>query len=57
MTDIYNDITALLIAESTENYITLGAQCIISGFVLCSLLSLLSYGIFKAISLVNIKSY
>lgn len=57
MIDIYNDITALLIAESTENYIVLGAQCIISGFALCSLLSLFSYGIFKAISLVNIKSY
>lgn len=57
MADIYNEITSILIAESLESYIELGAYCIIFGFVFCSLLSLLSYGIFKAISLVNIKSY
>ena len=57
MTDIYNDITSILIADSLESYIQLGVQSLLFGFVLYSLLSLLSYGISKAIGLVNIKSY
>ena len=57
MTDIYNEITSILIAENLESYIQLGAQCLLFGFTLYSLLSLLSYGISKAIGLVNIKAY
>lgn len=57
MTDIYNSITCILIADGIETYIELGVICLLFGFTFCSLLSLISYGIGKAINLVNIKAY
>ncbi len=57
MADIYNDITTVLIADSLQNYIELGVLSLLFGFVSCSLVSLLGYGIYKAVSLINIKSY
>lgn len=56
MADIYNDITTVLIADSLQNYIELGVLSLLFGFVSCSLVSLLGYGIYKAVSLINIKS-
>ena len=57
MIDIYNEITTVLIVENLESYIQLGAQCLLFGFTFYSLLSLLAYGISKAIGIVNIKAY
>lgn len=55
MTDIYNDITSILIADSLETYIYFGIQCLLFGIVLYSLLSLFSYGIIQVLRLFNIN--
>lgn len=55
MTDIFNDITVFLISDSLGEYIQLGVQCLLFGFIFYSLLSLLSYGIIQVIRLFNIN--
>lgn len=51
---VFEDITVILITEDICSYIELGAMSILFGFALYSLLSLLAYGIFQAVRLMNI---
>lgn len=55
LTEIFNDTTSILIADSLETYIGLGAQCLLFGFIFYSLLSLFSYGIIQVTRLFNIN--
>ena len=54
MNDIFNEITVFLISDSLEQYIWLAGYCLVFGFALYSLLSILSYGIIQTLRLFNI---
>lgn len=54
MKDIFNEITVFLISDSLEQYIWLAGYCLVFGFALYSLLSILSYGIIQILHLFNI---
>lgn len=51
---IFNDLTVVLLLDDMQNCLELGMMCIIFGFILYSLLSLLAYGIYQAMRLTNI---
>ena len=52
--NIFNDLTVVLLLGDMQNCLELGIMCILFGFILYSLLSLLAYGIFQAMRLINI---
>lgn len=57
MSAFFETTTMQLIADYMPQTIGIGGLCIIGGFTLYTIMSLLGYGIIQTLRLFNIKSY